>query len=234
MRVDDILEKLSVEELVGQLLCFDFYGKDDPKEIERILRDIKPGGIFLQQMTAEQVKTYTQIANKYSAVPVIVAGEIEGGANKTIVELDSLPNQMALGSADDPELLEKLGRVLGNACRKGGFHWAYSPVVDINYNFMASASKGKCVQPRTSVSGGLSLIGARLRLTSSSTTGSRGSESPFSTIVTNNGQAASKTRAFGSRARIASRKACERTVAGVAITAMLSPEICESPSSQMP
>ena len=144
MRVDDIIEKLSVEELVGQLLCFDFYGKDDPKEIERILRDIKPGGIFLQQMTAEQVKTYTQIANTYSTVPVIVAGEIEGGANKTIIELGSLPNQMAFGSADDPELLEKLGRVLGNACRKGGFHWAYSPVVDINYNFMASASNVRC------------------------------------------------------------------------------------------
>ncbi len=144
MRASTILEKLSTEELVGQLLCFDFYGKDDPKEIERVLRDIKPGGIFLQQMTAEQVKMYTEMANKYSSVPVIVAGEIEGGANKTVIELGSLPNQMAFASADDTELLKKLGVVLGDACRKSGIHWAYAPVVDINYNFMASICNVRC------------------------------------------------------------------------------------------
>ena len=37
MRVDDIIEKLSVEELVGQLLCFDFYGKDDPNNVYQCL-----------------------------------------------------------------------------------------------------------------------------------------------------------------------------------------------------
>ena len=41
--------------MVGQLLCYDVYDKDDVNEVDEILRRIKPGGIFIGSvMSAEK------------------------------------------------------------------------------------------------------------------------------------------------------------------------------------
>lgn len=140
MTIEEIVNNLSLEEMVGQVLCYDIYGKDDPKEIEEILKNIHVGGIYLQEMTPAQIKMYTEMAQKYTSVPVIVAGEVEGGPEMCIKGAGNLPHQMAMGAADDPELVEEMGRAMGNVCRKFGFHWPFAPVVDLNYNFRSSES----------------------------------------------------------------------------------------------
>ena len=36
--IDKILDELSLEDLVGQVLCYDISDKDDPAEIEKIIQ----------------------------------------------------------------------------------------------------------------------------------------------------------------------------------------------------
>ena len=64
--VDKILEKLSLEDLVGQVLCYDISDNDDPKEVEEIIKNIRPGGIFITHMTAEKIKMYTEMVGNIS------------------------------------------------------------------------------------------------------------------------------------------------------------------------
>ena len=138
MKTDKIIENMTLEEMVGQLFCYDIYDSDDPKKIEEILKKVKVGGIFVQRMPAEKIKLYTDMAQKYTDIPVIVSADVENGPGNAVKGTPDLPYQMAWGAADDVELVEKIGYYTGKICRQNGVHWTFSPVVDINYNFQSA------------------------------------------------------------------------------------------------
>ena len=75
--LQETIAALTTEELCGQLLCLDVYEKDDPAEVEKVISRIKPGGLFVSAMPAEKIKLYTDMANKYSPVPVIISADVE-------------------------------------------------------------------------------------------------------------------------------------------------------------
>ena len=133
MKIEERLKDLTIEELVGQTFCYDISDQDDPIEVEKIIAKIRPGGLFITGMTAEKIKAYTDVANKYTKIPVIVASDVENGPEAAIVGTGSLPYQMAWGACDDSELLKRAGRATARICRKNGVHWTFSPIVDINY-----------------------------------------------------------------------------------------------------
>ena len=56
MDIKNILDSLSLEDLVGQVLCYDIYDKDDPKEVEEVIKKIRPGGLFFSSMSTEKIK----------------------------------------------------------------------------------------------------------------------------------------------------------------------------------
>ena len=145
MDIEKIIENLTLEELVGQVLCYDVYAKDDPAEVEKIVARIKPGGLFMTGMTPEQIKAYTDMANKYVKVPVIIASDVENGPEGAIADAGLLPQPMAWGAANDEILLEEAGRLTGQICRKAGVHWTYSPIVDLNRNFRCAESNIRAI-----------------------------------------------------------------------------------------
>ena len=135
MKVEEKLNGLTIEELVGQTFCYDISDKDDPVEVEKIIAKIRPGGLFVMGMTGEKIKMYTDMANKYTKIPVIVAGDVENGPGAVIQGALEIPYQMAWGACDDATLLYRAGSATAKICRKNGVHWTFSPIVDINYNF---------------------------------------------------------------------------------------------------
>ena len=132
---EEILKTLTTEDMIGQLLCYDIYSKDDPCEVEKVLAEIKPGGLFLTDMTAEQIRMYTDMANKYTKVPVIVASDVEHGPEVAVKGTGELPLPMAWGACNDEQLLKRAGEETAKICRKNGVHWTFAPVVDLNKNF---------------------------------------------------------------------------------------------------
>ena len=133
--IEEILKSLSMEDMVGQLLCYDISPKDDPCEVEKVLSEIKPGGLFLTDMTAEQIRAYTDMANKYTKVPVIIASDVEHGPEIVVKGTGELPLPMAWGACNDEKLLKRAGEETAKICRKNGVHWTFAPVVDLNKNF---------------------------------------------------------------------------------------------------
>ena len=118
MTIEEKINELTVDDMIGQTLCYDIYAHDNPEEVEAILKKIRPGGIFLVGMTTTQIKTYTDMANKYTKVPVIVASDIENGPYTAIVGSGDIPHEMAWGACDDADLIKKAGRAISKICRK--------------------------------------------------------------------------------------------------------------------
>ena len=129
-----IVAKLSKDELIGQLMCVNISASLTPEKFEEYCKRRKPGGIFLMRRTGDEVKTFLEIANRYSPVPVIVASDIEHGPGMGLTGERMLPDSMAWGACNDTQLLKKAGEETAKICRKNGIHWTFAPVVDLNIN----------------------------------------------------------------------------------------------------
>lgn len=134
-KIEKILNDMTVDEMVGQTLVPSVTNDMSIDEIEAMFKKMRPGSIFLGGMTPEQIKNYTDIANRYVKIPVIVSTDVEEGTETPIKGGETLPCQMAIGASDDAELTERAERVTAQICRKAGIHWTFSPVVDLNLNF---------------------------------------------------------------------------------------------------
>lgn len=135
MQKKDLLKELTTEDMVGQLLCYDVYDKDDVNEVDEILRRIKPGGIFIGSvMSAEKIKHYTDVVNSVTKLPVIVASDIPDGPGNVIAGEECFSSAMGRSACGDIDLIKKAGALTAKACRKQGFTWNFAPVVDMAEN----------------------------------------------------------------------------------------------------
>ncbi|MBR1970650.1 MAG: glycoside hydrolase family 3 protein [Clostridia bacterium] len=135
-KIDELVEKMTLDELCGQTLCYFVPGAEIDENFEKIVKETKPGGIFISNACADKIKLVTDKVNKYVSIPVIVSADVEKGPGGDVLTdgYPLLPNPIAWGAADDEKLIEKSGEITAKICKKAGIHWTYSPVVDINYN----------------------------------------------------------------------------------------------------
>lgn len=132
------LDKLSVEELCGQILCFDTSVIKEDERVLELIKQNKPGGLYVCGKTKAQIKKYADYANSVCKYPVLMVADVENGpcsaGIRELKDVEELPQPMAWGAADDVALIETAGRATGQICRAYGIHIGLSPVVDINVN----------------------------------------------------------------------------------------------------
>jgi beta-N-acetylhexosaminidase len=142
--VDHLLDRLTVEEKVGQLLLLGFGGTVMDDTIAAFLDDMKPGGVALFGRNIDTPEQTMRLirdvrghdpAARLGGVPMFVAVDQEGG---NVVRLKKsatiLPSAMALGAANDPELARRAGAALGRDLKLLGFNMNLAPVLDVNSN----------------------------------------------------------------------------------------------------
>ena len=120
-QIKQLVENMTLDELVGQTLNFlvpENVEGEKLKEYEELVKRTKPGSIFFNTTSEENIKRITEITNKYTPFPVIVAGDIEHGPNVINESCHYLPNAMAWGACDDPDLIERAGELTAQTCRK--------------------------------------------------------------------------------------------------------------------
>ena len=135
--VDSLMNKLSLEEKIGQLIMVAAYSNRDEKHKEEILKLIeeqKIGGlIFFQGDPESQV----ELMNDYqeaSKVPLLGAIDAEWGLGMRLDNTISFPFQMTLGAVQDDVLLYQMGVEVGRQVKRVGLHVNFAPVVDVNNN----------------------------------------------------------------------------------------------------
>jgi beta-N-acetylhexosaminidase len=137
-----VLERLTLEQKVGQLFVLFGYARDEGAERERLLdaiHEIAPGGVIVSLGTAAQAarfvgETQRAAAASGAGLPLLVAGDFERGLAFRLRDTTDFGPAMLLGATGRPELATAAGRATAVEGRALGCHWSFAPVVDINSN----------------------------------------------------------------------------------------------------
>lgn len=136
--VQQMLESMSLEEKVGQLMIIGFGGGNLTEAEQARIKRIRPGGIILfgrNVETPEQLIKLTTDLQADAKVPYFVATDQEGGLiNRITFSGVVIPGAMAMGAADDEDLARKVGRTTGKYLASLGINMNFAPVLDVNNN----------------------------------------------------------------------------------------------------
>jgi beta-glucosidase-like glycosyl hydrolase len=157
--VDTTLKKLTIDQMVGQLLMPRFAGvytssdSDIYDELVRLVQEAHVGGViaFGGEEPVPQVllnPTYGPIVlgqplalasmlnrlQGIAPVPLLTAADFEWGVGMRIAGATKLPRAMAFGAAGDEQLAFEAGRLTAVEGRALGVHVDFAPVADVNNN----------------------------------------------------------------------------------------------------
>ncbi|MBL9079144.1 MAG: serine hydrolase [Planctomycetes bacterium] len=135
--VDDRLAALSLEQKAGQLFVAWTLSRADGDNHARLLaavRDAGLGGVILSLGRVDDAAALVPRLQAAAAVPLLVAGDFEGGVWFRLDGATELGNQMLLGATGSAALAEQAGAVTAREARALGCHWVFAPVLDTNSN----------------------------------------------------------------------------------------------------
>lgn len=157
--VDETLQRLSLDEKIGQLLLpsfFSSYTSSDSEvydELDTLVRDYHVGGLHVFGARTPRPRVllnpnYSRTAlgeplnaasliNRLQAgagVPLLVTADFETGVGFRLRGATTFPRAMAFGAAGDPALAYEAGRITATEARAIGVHVNFAPVADVNNN----------------------------------------------------------------------------------------------------
>ena len=134
---DSVLQTMTVEERIAQLILVPVYSNKDQiheDSISRLVRDYKVGGmIFFQGGPVRQARMTNRFQQE-SKIPLMISIDAEWGLAMRLDSTVRFPYQMALGGIQDENLIYEMGREIARQCKRMGIHVNFAPVVDINSN----------------------------------------------------------------------------------------------------
>ena len=138
---DALLAQLSVAEKAGQLFLSWSLSRPDQKDgvsnhaqMEQWVRDAGLGGVILSLGTTADAAALIPKLQAAAKVPLLLAGDFEGGVWFRLQGGCELGNQMLVGATGSATLAEAMGRITGEEAKALGFHFVFAPVLDVNSN----------------------------------------------------------------------------------------------------
>lgn len=142
--VTEILQNMSLEEKIGQVIIAYFTGPEFSQAPEKELQQLPLGGIILfssagniesPAQVAHLTEQIQQAARDSGITPLFIAIDQEGGVVARLTEGVTLfPGNMALGAAGSEELARRSAEVMARELRILGINFNFAPVVDVNNN----------------------------------------------------------------------------------------------------
>jgi beta-N-acetylhexosaminidase len=136
----DIISRLSLPQLCGQLLVVGFEGTTLPPHIEESLQAGLRGGVILFKRNLPDLETAwrlcNQIINAYPAglVPFIAVDQEGGRVCRLPSPFVTLPPMRELGKINDLELTHRAGSEVGRELAAIGINCNFAPVLDVDTN----------------------------------------------------------------------------------------------------
>lgn len=137
-KVDSLLESMSDEEKVGQLILFGMQGTQVNDDVRYMLSEYKMGGIILfdrnmesKEQVAALIQDLQKAARQSEKAPLFVAIDQEGGwVARLSSELVKVPAAEQLGQGTPAEAA-KLALESGKELKSLGFNVNFAPVADL-------------------------------------------------------------------------------------------------------
>ena len=158
-RIEEILEHMTLEEKVGQMIMPSFRTwKENPEqedseavpvtelndELREAIRETRPGGIILfgencreseqTRKLIQEMQEANRSGNEEHSVPLLISIDQEGGIVARLGQGTRGIGNMALSATGDPENARMEGRMMGEDLRALGVNTDFAPVCDVNCN----------------------------------------------------------------------------------------------------
>ncbi|MBN1413235.1 MAG: hypothetical protein JW969_20510 [Spirochaetales bacterium] len=130
--VNKIFGTLTLDEKIGQLMVPDLHPAEIDREINEVLKEVTPGGVFLFSGTREEFLKTTEMVQKKYRIPVLISSDLESGAGGMIRGKTIFPTLMSLAATDNDKFAYEMGKAAALEGRESGVQWSFAPVVDIN------------------------------------------------------------------------------------------------------
>jgi beta-N-acetylhexosaminidase len=131
--IDEIIDKMSIEEKAGQLLVFTAKGTSLSAKYENELKQITPAGVIIMGSNItdqKQLAKFTgEISKTNTIIPPFIAIDQEGGVVKRI-SWDLTPGQNEWEGLSNDQLCN-IGLQRGQILKDAGINLNFSPVVDL-------------------------------------------------------------------------------------------------------
>lgn len=167
--VQVLLEELTVEQKVGQLLVAGFEGFQVGEDAVQAVQDYQVGGLILYARNVESAEQLAGLTNTLKAlngehIPLFLSMDKEGGqVSRMPPEVGELPPALTFGEPENEELRLNacycLGGVLAQRCKAFGINLNYTPVLDVwsnpdntvigNRSFGTDATRVAAAAPQT-------------------------------------------------------------------------------------
>lgn len=133
LKINAIIDEMSIEEKIGQL--FFNVGLSTQQEALDLLLAKNPGGIMFRPQGKEDIKKAHRYLQANSKIPLLLAANIEAGADGLFFEGTKTGNNMLVAATGDDRNAYNQGYISMSEARSVGGNVAFAPVVDINFNF---------------------------------------------------------------------------------------------------
>ncbi len=133
--VENTIASMSTDEKIEQLFCPLLYS-NDPGYLCHEISTHHWGGIMFRSNPAAEVQTAINTLQANSPVPLIISANLEDGGIGIANEGTYMGRQMLMAAAGEAEQARRLGEICGKEGAALGVNVTYSPIVDIDMNFM--------------------------------------------------------------------------------------------------
>jgi beta-glucosidase-like glycosyl hydrolase/CubicO group peptidase (beta-lactamase class C family) len=132
---DSTLNTLTLDQQIGQLFMVAAYSNGDAtheRALEKTIREYHVGGLIFFQGSPGREALLTNRYQQIAQVPLLIGMDAENGIGWRLSGLLEFPSHVLLGAIRDDDLVYRIGKSIGRACRQLGIHVNFAPVADVN------------------------------------------------------------------------------------------------------
>jgi beta-glucosidase-like glycosyl hydrolase len=135
--VDSVLQSLSTEEKVAQLIWVAAFANHDIGHevyLSNLIKNSGIGGVIFFEGQAESQVEMINYFQQISKVPVMVVTDGEWGIGMRLSKVVHFPYQMTLGAIKNDSLIYQMGKAVARQFKRAGVQVNLAPVADVNNN----------------------------------------------------------------------------------------------------
>ena len=133
--VEDTIAKMTEEQKIKQLFIHLTGAGDDEEAVREEAETMQMGGIRFNPRFREEMWNMNRYFQRYSRIPVLSAVNVEAGGNGASSDGTNVGQEIKIAATGDKTYAYKMGQICGRETKATGSNWAFSPIVDITYNW---------------------------------------------------------------------------------------------------
>ncbi|MGS0972436.1 MAG: glycoside hydrolase family 3 protein [Candidatus Izemoplasmataceae bacterium] len=133
--VEDTIQSMTLDEKLGQLFVHMTQAGSSEEDVISDIEQTNLGGIRFLPLEKNAMWEMNRLFQKHSKIPVLSAVNVEAGGNGATKDGTVVGQEIKVAATNNPQLAYEFGKICGIEATATGANWAFTPIVDITYNW---------------------------------------------------------------------------------------------------